>query len=62
MKEIIRNACTQVISAVDITIEEANKRCEQAVRHNLVNVQRRDDTVMEQVMFCYIEVTLMLNW
>lgn len=40
----------QVISAVDITIEEANKRCEDAVRQNIYSIERQDDDVMEQVM------------
>jgi len=40
----------QVITAVDITIEEANKRCEEAVRQNIYNIERQDDDVLEQVM------------
>jgi len=40
----------QVITAVDITIEEANKRCEDAVRQNIYNIERQDDDVIEQVM------------
>ena len=40
----------QVISAVDITIEEANRRCEEAVRQNIYNIERQDDDVIEQVM------------
>ena len=40
----------QVIAAVDITIEEANRRCEEAVRQNIYNIERQDDDVIEQVM------------
>ena len=40
----------QVITAVDITIEEANRRCEEAVRQNIYNIERQDDDVVEQVM------------
>merc|ERR1719431_378398 len=40
----------QVITAVDITIEEANRRCEDAVRQNIYNIERQDDAMIEQVM------------
>ena len=44
-------ACDDKINeAVEITISEANLRCEEAVRRNLENIERKDETVMYQVM------------
>ena len=44
-------ACDDKINeAVEITISEANLRCEQAVRRNLQNIERKDEDTMYQVM------------
>ena len=44
-------ACDDKINeAVDITISEANLRCEEAVRRNLQNIERKDEDTMYQVM------------
>ena len=44
-------ACDDKINeAVEITISEANLRCEEAVRRNLENIERKDEDTMYQVM------------
>ena len=35
---------------VEITISEANLRCEESVRRNLKNIERKDEDTMYQVM------------
>ena len=44
-------ACDDKINeAVEITVGEANIRCEEAVRRNLKNIERKDEDTMYQVM------------
>ena len=44
-------ACDDKINeAVEITVGEANIRCEEAVRRNLENIERKDEDTMYQVM------------
>ena len=44
-------ACDDKINeAVEITISEANLRCEESVRRNLNNIERKDEDTMYQVM------------
>ena len=44
-------ACDDKINeAVEITINEANVRCEESVRRNLNNIERKDEDTMYQVM------------
>merc|ERR1712016_4977 len=44
-------ACDDKINeAVEITISEANLRCEESVRRNLNNIERSDKDTMYQVM------------
>ena len=40
----------QVAEAVDLTIEEANTRCEAAVRENVGSLERRDEETLTLVM------------
>ena len=45
------NACEDRIhEAVEITLDEANVKCEEAIRENLVNIERKDDDMLLQVM------------
>ena len=44
-------ACDDKINeAVEITVSEANLRCEESVRRNLDNIERKDEDTMYQVM------------
>ena len=45
------DACEDRINeAVEITLDDANVKCEEAIKANLVNIERQDDDVLLQVM------------
>ena len=45
------NACEDRIDeAVELTLDNANTKCEEAIRQNLVNIERKDEDVFLQVM------------
>ena len=45
------DACEDRINeAVEITLDGANVKCEEAIKANLVNIERQDDDVLLQVM------------
>ena len=45
------DACEDRINeAVEITLDDANVKCEEAIKANLVNIERQDDDILLQVM------------
>ena len=45
------DACEDRINeAVEISLEDANVKCEEAIKANLVNIERQDEDVLLQVM------------
>ena len=39
-----------LIEAVELTLEDANVKCEEAIRQNLENIERSDEDVFLRVM------------